>query len=118
MFNHLIYTNMKKIAVSILIALSACSAMSSCTNAEASNVINGDSIEHTDMDTWISFCVVYKASAEYLGEWEGWYPSDFHAMIPMIREADLRDHSGDVIPEVPEYDDIKNIVWPNGYGKE
>lgn len=39
-------------------------------------------------------------------------------MLDVIRYCDLQDEGGDVFPEWDEYDKIKTILWPNGYGKE
>lgn len=37
--------------------------------------------------------------------------------IAVIRYCDLQDESGDVFPGWDEYDTIKDILWPDGYGK-
>ena len=63
-----------------------------------------------------SFDVVYKASCELLG-----IPCDETLSLirkrNIIREADMKDVAGDILPEMPEYDDVRDFVWPNGYGK-
>lgn len=41
----------------------------------------------------------------------------YDEMITIIRSADLKDDAGDVLPECPAYDEIKTIIWPNGYRK-
>ena len=37
-------------------------------------------------------------------------------MISVVRYCDLLDRSGDIFPEIDGYYEIKNILWPNGYG--
>ena len=37
--------------------------------------------------------------------------------IAVIRFCDLLDTSGDFVPELDGYENIKHILWPNGYGK-
>lgn len=37
--------------------------------------------------------------------------------ILIIRYCDMVDAAGDFLCEIPEYDDIATILWPNGYGE-
>lgn len=37
-------------------------------------------------------------------------------MLRVIRFCDLLDESGDVLSEMCEYDEIVELLWPNGYG--
>lgn len=63
-----------------------------------------------------SFEAVYKASCELLD-----IPCNETLSLikkrDIIREADMKDDAGDVLPEMPEYDEIVDFIWPSGYGK-
>lgn len=58
--------------------------------------------------------VVYDASCQYLGVTYDSVATD-EMKLYIIRKADLKDEDGDVIPEMSEYDEIYNLVWPAGY---
>lgn len=53
-----------------------------------------------------------------LAIWEDEIPQNIiNDRISTIRYCDLLDSSGDILPEMDEYDVIKDIIWPLGYGK-
>lgn len=88
----------------------------SCNEAKDSITEQPVSTEVVSYGFQKSFDVVYKASCELLG-----IPCDETLSLirkrDIIREADMKDVAGDILPEMPEYDDVKDFIWPNGYGK-
>lgn len=98
--------------IRVLIALSLLAFTASCENEEYN--IPQVSIEADCFSA--SFEAVYKASCEMLNIQYDENISLFEKR-DVIRKADMADDAGDVLAEMPEYDDVKNFVWPNGYGK-
>lgn len=117
---------MKKIVLCAIIVM-AMGMASSCAKSEARGFhgytptmfreqLYSDEVER-------ALDVVYAASCEYLTHLTGkevtYDPKATDEWkLFMIREADLADEDGDVIPEVPEYDEIYEILWPAGYPAE
>ena len=104
---------MKKIAISIIIAAmiaGSTQAFCSCSNDSA----KGDTITLA-ANQKMALVEIYRYSCEYLSIDST--AETYDEMIQVIRVADIKDESGDVIAEIPEYDDIKTIIWPKGYRK-
>ena len=104
---------MKKIILSVCIVLSLCG----CSDEQSSLSPVSDIVESSVFPVYYkSLCVVYDYARAFMGDSvSSDYPS-VEYMLAYIRIADLTDDSGDYIPEIPEYDDIRDILWPNGYG--
>lgn len=103
---------MKKIIV-IVFALCVSASLTSCTDANASTI----GIEMEDTAFMHDLEVVYASSCDYLNVVYD-KSTSLSEKVEVIRKADLKDESGDVIPEMPEYDAIAKYIWPNGYGEE
>lgn len=108
---------MKKKVISIAIAVVAtmfvCSAPSFSSHDDKS--IGEDSSSLTESQK-SAIREVYYYSCKYL-EMADNKAETYDEMITIIRSADLKDDAGDVLPECPAYDEIKTIIWPNGYRK-
>ena len=109
-------TNYIKIMNKIIIVCSLLIFAVSCNEPEAISTEKPIPTEVAGYDFQKSFDAVYKASCKLLD-----IPCDEALSLikkrDIIREADMKDVAGDVLPEMPEYDDVKDFVWPNGYGK-
>lgn len=68
---------------------------------------------HAVYDFCISFNDMFEIPASLLFD-----EPTIGQMIEVIRYCDLQDQSGDIFVGWDEYDTIKAIIWPNGYGKE
>lgn len=99
--------------IKVLVAFSLLTFAVSCENEEYNTP--QVSIE-ADCRFAASFEAVYKASCELLNIRYNKNISLFEKR-DVIRKADMADDAGDVLAEMPEYDDVKSFVWPNGYGK-
>ena len=42
----------------------------------------------------------------------------FEKMLEVVRYCDMLDTSGDFMPELDGYDEIAELLWPNGYGND
>lgn len=109
---------MKKIIV-IVAAVLSLSVYTSCEESQASEPVRQENMYSPQIEADID--AVYDASCYYLTKVYGStvaYDSTATDELKLfvIRKADLADESGDVIPEMSEYDEIVKIVWPRGYG--
>lgn len=102
---------MKKIILSAAVFCAVC-AVTSCGNTQAKTIARenmfADSVEEA-----VDIC--YDAACSYLSVSYDSLATD-EKKLAVIRQADLLDDTGDVMPEVPEYDVIETILWPCGYG--
>lgn len=109
-------TKFIKIMNKIIIACSLLIFAVSCNEPETIITEKPIPTEVAGYDFQTSFEVVYKASCELLN-----IPcNDSLSLIEkrdIIRKADMKDVAGDILSEMPEYDDVKDFIWPNGYGK-
>ena len=109
-------TNKSNFMKKIIIVCSLLIFAVSCNEAKDSITEQPVSTEVASYGFQKSFDVVYKASCELLG-----IPCDETLSLirkrDIIREADMKDVAGDILPEMPEYDDVRDFVWPDGYGK-
>ena len=107
---------MKKV---ISIAIAVVATMFICATPSFSSyddkVITEDSLTLTQSQK-SAISEVYYNSCKYL-EMPDNKAETYDEMITIIRCADLKDDAGDVLPECPAYDEIKTIIWPNGYRK-
>lgn len=107
---------MKEIILSAAVFCAVC-AVTSCGNTQAKTIVRenmlADSVEEA-----VDIC--YDAACSYLSYSGKDVSYDSLATdekkLAVIRQADLLDDTGDVMPEVPEYDVIETILWPCGYG--
>lgn len=118
---------MRKIILSAAVFCAVC-VMASCNKTQAEPVTRQLSepvtvvVEHIYADSVeeaIDIC--YDAACTYLTHvygstvaYDSTATDEFKMFV--IRKADLEDADGDVMPEVPEYDEIAEILWPKGYG--
>lgn len=73
-------------------------------------------IQQRALDKIYNFCVEFYekeiGEAAYLFE----RPTN-EEKIAVVRFCDYCCDNGDTICEIPDYDEIREILWPNGYGK-
>lgn len=103
---------MRKMIVEAVIACAFCATIVACNAAFAERHENMYPVE-------VERCldVVYATSCDYLSVKYDYHATD-EKKISVIRCADIADDAGDVLPEMWEYDEVANIVWPHGYGVE
>lgn len=99
--------------IKVLVAFSLLTFAVSCENEE----YNAPQVSiEADCGFVASFEAVYKASCELLNiQYDG--NISLFEKRDVIRKADMADDAGDVLAEMPEYDEVVKFVWPNGYGK-
>lgn len=102
---------MKKMIIKAAIACAFCATITACSSAFAER---REDIYPKETEKCLD--VVYATSCDYLNIKYDMRATD-EKKVRVIRCADLADDSGDILPEMWEYDVVAHIVWPHGYGK-
>lgn len=111
---------MKKLLFSVLL----CALCASCSQDFSDDVSPSRakaelSVPYTDRQV-ASAIVIYDVCVQFY--WDElpdnlrFERADMEQMLRVIRFCDAIDASGDVLCEMCEYEDICDLLWPNGYG--
>ena len=91
--------------------------LSSCTQEEEFEVKSPDIVYSEETQQCIenvyTFCL--EIYGEEIPQSLIYIPANTTQKIEVIKYCDLLDKSGDVFPGWDDYDNIKNILWPDGY---
>lgn len=110
---------MKKLVFAVLAFCAVCA----CVSSDANTIRPDWEYQTPKMEMLYSYeieraiDVVYDGACQYLDATYDSVATDEWKLF-IIREADMKDEAGDVIPEIPEYDEIYDMLWPAGYPKE
>jgi hypothetical protein len=132
---HELFTNLKlfamrKLFLSVALICAAVFNSSCADDLEAQEIVVTEKVETRQSESTIflteiqqgalnkiyDFCVEFYGKelgeAAYLFE----RPTN-EEKIAVIRFSDYCCDNGDTICEIPDYDEIREILWPNGYGE-
>lgn len=110
---------MKKILVSVALV---CAAFTACTTNQASEFETTAFVQQYDNSVLETLKEIYGICLECYSEelsarfGELTEKESFEKMLEVVRYCDMLDTSGDFMPELDGYDEIAELLWPNGYG--